>query len=101
MQLVVVMAVRKAVRAATTTFTAISINRLLFIRFLLLTSYLLLLTSKRVAPKGALLILVHTTTGVVAATSLGVFHHIDGVARSRYAVVGLLHLDGVGADFSG
>ena len=33
MQLVVVMAVRKAVSAATNTFTAISIKRLLFIRY--------------------------------------------------------------------
>ena len=45
MQLVVVMAVRKAVSAATTTFTAISIKRFFIIKSL--TSYLLLLTSKR------------------------------------------------------
>jgi hypothetical protein len=47
MQLVVVMAVRKAVAAATITFTAISIKRF-FIRYiLLLTSYLL----KRLGPQ--------------------------------------------------
>ena len=43
MQLVVVMAVRKAVSAATTTFTAISISRVFFIS---LTSYHSPLTSK-------------------------------------------------------
>jgi hypothetical protein len=37
MQLVVEIAVRKAVRAATTTFTAISTMRLLFIHYTLLS----------------------------------------------------------------
>ena len=42
------------------------------------------------------LVLVHATAGVGLVS-----RNVDGVARSCDAVVGLLHLDGVGADCSG
>ena len=59
------MAVRKAVRAATTTFTAISIKRFFISYILLLTSYLLHQTSVYVAWVAAVASVV-TTSGVVA-----------------------------------
>ena len=72
MQLVVVMAVRKAVAAATITFTAISIKR-----FFIIVNYQLSIINyqlsiincqfQRVAPKGALLVL----SGVVVVVALG------------------------------
>ena len=88
MQLVVVMAVRKAVSAATMTFTAISIKRF----FMILHSSLFILHLDLIAVTVVVAAGRYTTTGILAAAIAGI--HATTTARILRIILVLLMIVG-------